>query len=116
MSKYIYEDNGNCTNGDVMYFKADGATAYYEVAKNKHGYARTYQVQGSVISLCRPISWEEEDVTATKEEAIALVKSELKQMLMSTNYNGQFDGLLMAMGEITIPTKELVTEKQLALF
>lgn len=116
MSKYIYDDNGNCTNGDVMYFKADGATAHYEVAKNKHGYARTYHVQGSVISLCRPLSWEEEDVTATKEEAIALVKSELKQMLMSTNYNGQFDGLLMAMGEIPIPAKEIVTEKQLALF
>lgn len=116
MSKYIYDDNGNCTNGDVMYFKADGATAHYEVAKNKHGYARTYQIQGSVISLCKPLSWEEEDVTSTKEEAIALVKSELKQMLMSTNYNGQFDGLLMAMGEIPIPTKEIVTEKQLALF
>ena len=55
-------------------------------------------------------------VTATKEEAIALVKSELKQMLISTNYNGQFDGLLMAMGEIPIPGKEIVTENQLALF
>lgn len=116
MSKYIYDEDGNCTNGDVMYFKADGATAHYEVAKNKHGYARTYQVQGSVISLCKPLSWEDEDVTATKEEAIALVKSELKQMLMSTNYNGQFDGILMVMGEIPIPTKEIVTEKQLALF
>ena len=116
MSKYIYDDNGNCINGDVMYFKADGAMAHYEVAKNKHGYARTYQVQGSVISLCKPLSWEEEDVTATKEEAIALVKSELKQMLMSTNYNGQFDGLLMAIGEIPIPGKEVVIEKQLQLF
>ena len=116
MSKYIYDENGNCTNGDVIYFKADGVTAYYEVAKNKHGYARTYQVQSSVISSCKPLSWQEEDVTATKEEAIALVKSELKQMLISTNYNGQFDGLLMAMGEIPIPGKEIVTEKQLALF
>lgn len=116
MSKYIYDDKGNCTNGDVMYFKANGLTAHYEVAKNKHGYARTYEVHESVISLCRPLSWEEEDVTATKEEAVALVKSELKQALIRSNYNGQFDGILMAMGEIPIPGKEVVIEKQLALF
>ena len=116
MSKYIYDEDGNCTNGDVMYFKANGVTAHYEVAKNKHGYARTYEVHESVISLCKPLSWEEEDVKATKEEAIALVKSELKQALIRSNYNGQFDGILMAMGEIPIPSKQAVIEKQLALF
>lgn len=116
MSKYIYDEDGNCTNGDGMWYKADGVIANYHVAKNKHGYARTYEVHESVISICRPISWEEEDVTATKEEAIALVKSELKQALIRSNYNGQFDGILMAMGEIPIPGKEVVTEKQLQLF
>ena len=116
MSKYIYDEDGNCTNGDGMWYKADGVISHYEVAKNKHGYARTYEVHGSVISICRPISWEEEDVTATKEEAIALVKSELKQALIRSNYNGQFDAILMAMGEIPIPGKEVVIEKQLALF
>lgn len=116
MSKYIYNEDGNCTNGDAMYYKANGVTAHYEVAKNKHGYVRTYEVHASVISICRPISWEEEDVTATKEEAVALVKSELNQVLMRSNYNGQFDGILIAMGETPIPGKEAVIEKQLALF
>jgi len=116
MSKYIYDEEGNCTNGDAMYYKANGILAHYEVAKNKHGYARTYEVHGSIISLCKPLSWEDEDVTATKEEAIALAKSELKEALTRSNYNNQFDGLLMAMGDIPIPQKETVSKPQLSLF
>lgn len=116
MSKYIYNDEGICTNGDGMYYKAGGILAHYSVAKNKHGYARTFEVQGSIISICRPLSWEEEDVTATKEEAIALAKYELKQALTTSNFNGQFDGLLMAMGEIPIPKVEAVSKPQLSLF
>lgn len=116
MSKYIYDENGICVNGDTMYYKADGILAHYEVAKNKYGYARTYEVEGSIISICRPISWEEEDVTATKEEAVALAKYELKKALMSANYNNQFDGVLMAMCEIPIPQKETVSKPQLSLF
>jgi hypothetical protein len=116
MSKYIYDEDGNCTNGDTMWYKADGVLANYEIAKNKNGYARTYQIQGISTTISRPLSWEEEDVSASKEEAVALVKSEMKQALITSNYNGRFDGILMAMGEIPIPDKEVVIEKQLALF
>lgn len=116
MSKYIYDEKGICTNGDAMYYKADGILAHYEVAKNKHGYARTFEVQGSIISICRPLSWEEEDVTSTKEEAIALAKYELKRALISSNYNGQFDGLLMAMGEVVEPKNQIIDKPQLSLF
>jgi len=40
----------------------------------------------------------------------------MKQALITSNFNGRFDGILMAMGEILIPGKETVIEKQLALF
>jgi hypothetical protein len=116
MSKYIYDEDGICTNGDTMWYKADGVLANYEIAKNKNGYARTYHIQGISTSISRPLSWEEEDVSASKEEAIALVKSEMKQALITANFNGRFDGILMAMGEIPIPGKEVITEKQLQLF
>jgi len=116
VSKYIYNEDGNCTNGDSMWYKADGVLANYEIAKNKNGYARTYHIQGISTNISRPLSWEEEDVSATKEEAIVLVKLEMKQALISANYNGRFDGILMAMGEIPIPGKEIITEKQLQLF
>jgi hypothetical protein len=97
-------------------YKADGVLANYEITKNKNGYARTYHIQGISTSISRPLSWEEEDVSASKEEAVALVKSEMKQALIISNYNGRFDGILMAMGEIPIPGKEVKTEKQLQLF
>ena len=116
MSKYIYNDEGHCTNGDGMYYKANGVTASYHVAQNKHGYARTYEIEGNSMSVIRPLSWDEEDVSATKEQAISIVKSELKRMLVTTNYNNQFDGLLMAMGEIPIQEKETVSKPQLSLF
>lgn len=120
MSKYIYDENGNCVNDDSMYFKANGIVASYGIAKNKHGYARTFQTTGSNITICRPISWEYEDISNTKNEAITLVKSELKQALITANYNGQFDGILLAMGEIELPVKqeikEVITKQQLELF
>jgi hypothetical protein len=97
-------------------YKADGVLANYEIAKNKNGYARTYHIQGISTSISRPLSWEEEDVSSSKEEAVALVKSEMKQALITANFNGRFDGILMAMGEIPIPGKEVITEKQLQLF
>ena len=116
MSKYIYDEDGICTNGDSMWYKADGVLANYEIAKNKNGYARTYHIQGISTTISRPLSWEEEDVSATKEEAVALVKSEMKQALITSNYNGRFDGILMAMGERPIPGKEVAIKPQLSLF
>jgi len=116
MSKYIYDEDGICTNGDRMWYKADGVLANYEIAKNKNGYARTYHIQGISTSISRPLSWEEEDVSATKEEAVALVKSEMKQALITSNFNGRFDGILMAMGDISIPGKEIAIKPQLSLF
>lgn len=116
MSKYIYDEGGICTNGDSMYYKADGVLASYEIAKNKNGYARTFYVQGISTSLCRPLSWEEEDVSSSKKEAVALVKYEMKQALITANFNGRFDGILMAMGEIEIPIKEIEIKPQLSLF
>jgi len=116
MSKYIYDEDGNCTNADTMWYKADGVLANYEIAKNKNGYARTYQIQGISTTISRPLSWEEEDVSSSKEEAVALVKSEMKQALIIANYNGRFDGILMAMGEIPIPGKEIAIKPQLSLF
>lgn len=116
MKEYYWNDKGHCTNGDAMYFKAGGVTAFYEVAKNKHGYARTYEVHESITSICGPLSWEDEDVTTTKEEAVALVKSELMQALIRANYNGQFDAILMAMGEMPVPRKEIESKPQLTLF
>lgn len=116
MSKYIYDEDGICANGDTMYYKAGGVLAHYEIAKNKNGYARTYHIQGISTSISRPLSWEEEDVSESKEVAIALVKSEMKQALLTANFNGRFDGILMAMGERPIPGKEVITEKQLQLF
>lgn len=99
-----------------MYYKSNGVLASYQVAKNKHGYARTFDIEGNNMSVCRPLSWEDEDVTATKEEAVLLVKSELKRMLITTNYNNQFDGILMAMGEIPLPQKQINIQPQLTLF
>jgi hypothetical protein len=99
-----------------MYYKADGVLANYEIAKNKNGYARTYHIQGVSTSISRPLSWEEEDVSSSKEEAVALVKSEMKQALITSNFNGRFDGILMAMGEIPIPGKEVAIKPQLSLF
>ena len=116
MSKYIYDEDGNCTNGHTMWYKADGVLANYEIAKNKNGYARTYHIQGISTSISRPLSWEEEDVSPSKEEAIALVKSEMKQALITANFNGRFDGILMAMGEIEIPVKQVAIKPQLSLF
>ena len=116
MSKYIYDEDGICTNGDTMYYKAGGVLAHYEIAKNKNGYARTFHIQSISTSISRPLSWEEEDVSATKEEAIALVKSEMKQALITANFNGRFDSILMAMGEIPIPGKEVAIKPQLSLF
>jgi hypothetical protein len=116
MSKYIYDEDSICTNGDTMWYKADGVLANYEIAKNKNGYARTYHIQGISTSITRPLSWEEEDISTTKEEAIALVKSEMKQALIISNYNGRFDGILMAMGEMPIPEKEVAIKPQLSLF
>jgi hypothetical protein len=116
MSKYIYDEDSICTNGDTMWYKADGVLANYEIAKNKNGYARTYHIQGISTSISRPLSWEEEDVSSSKEEAVALVKSEMKQALITSNFNGRFDGILMAMGEIPIPGKEVAIKPQLSLF
>jgi len=101
---------------ETITYKADGVLANYEIAKNKNGYARTYYIQGISTSISRPLSWEEEDVSATKEDAVALVKSEMKQALITSNYNGRFDGILMAMGEIEIPGKEVAIKPQLSLF
>jgi hypothetical protein len=116
MSKYIYDEDGICTNGDSMWYKADGVLAKYEIAKNKNGYARTYHIQCISTSISRPLSWEEEDVSSSKEEAVALVKSEMKQALITSNFNGRFDGILMAMGETEIPGKEVAIKPQLSLF
>lgn len=116
MKEYYWDDKGHCTNGDVMYYKSHGILVSYQVAKNKHGYARTFDIVTLNMSVCRPLSWNEEDVCATKEEAVSLVKSELKQMLISTNYNNQFDVILMAMGEIALPQKQIKVEQQLTLF
>lgn len=116
MKEYYWNDEGRCTNDDTMNYKADGVLASYSVAKNKYGWKHTYSVESPSVTICTPIGWNDQDVSKTKSEAIELAKSELLQMLLTTNYNGRFEGVLMAMGAVPIPGKEVAVEKQLTLF
>jgi hypothetical protein len=116
MKEYYWNDEGHCTNDDIMNYKADGVLASYSVAKNKHGWKHTYSVESPSVTICTPIGWNDEEVSATKLQAVELAKFELKKMLLTSNYNGRFDVVLMAMGEIQIPKIETSNESQLSLF
>jgi hypothetical protein len=116
MKEYYWNEKGHCTNDDTMNYKADGVLASYSVAKNKHGWKHTYSIESPSVTICTPIGWNDEDVSKTQKEAVNLAKSELSKALLSANYNGRFDGVLMAMGEIPIPKKETAVKPQLSLF
>lgn len=116
MKQYIYDDQNNCTNDDCMYYKSDGVLAYYCIAKNKYGWKYSINVESKSVTICTPIGLNEEDVCTNKSQAIELAKFELKQMLLSSNYNGRFDGVLLAMGEVVKPKIEVINKPQLSLF
>ena len=56
------------------------------------------------------------EMDATKSQAVELAKFELMQALSTSNYNGRFDGVLMAMGQVPAPKIETSNEPQLSLF
>jgi hypothetical protein len=116
MRKYNWNDEGHCENPEGMYYKADGIYASYAVAKNKFGWKHSWTIHGSNVTICTPIGWYEEDVCATFKEANELAKFELTKALQLGNFNGRFDGLLMAIGEVVEPKKVIVSEPQLSLF
>jgi len=116
MSKYNWNEKWHCENPDGMYYKADGIFASYDVAKNKYGWKYSWTIHGSNVTICTPIGWYEEDVCSTAKEASELAKFELTQALQLGNFNGRFDGLLMAIGEVVEPKKVIVSEPQLSLF
>jgi|694.fasta_scaffold32123_3 hypothetical protein len=116
MKEYYWNDEGHCTNDDTMNYKADGVLAAYSVAKNKHGWKHTYSIESPSVTICTPIGWNDEEVSATKSQAVELAKFELMQALSTSNYNGRFDGVLMAMGQVPAPKIETSNEPQLSLF
>lgn len=116
MSKFIWDHNGDCTNSDGMYYKADNILVSYQVAKNKHGWKHSYTIHGSNVTICAPINWNDQDVSENQRQAVDLAKFELIQALTTANYNGRFDGVLMAIGEIPIVKPQISIQPQLTLF
>ena len=104
---------------DIKYYKADDCTAYIQSGKGRNGWVSGYRFQGKSITICYPLTKDDEDIFSTKEKAMDAALKNMVRAIKTHNREGRFINILNCLGEENAVDKienELQEEGQLCLF
>jgi len=104
---------------DIKYYKADDCTAYIQSGKGRHGWVSGFRFEGKSITICYPLTKDDEDIFSTKEKAMDAALQNMIRAIKTNNTDGRFINILQCLGDDSVVDKienELHEEGQLSLF
>ncbi len=103
---------------DIKYYKADDCTAYIQSGKGRNGWVSGYRFEGKSITICYPLTKDDDDIFSTKEKAFNEAHHQLIRAIKTNNHEGRFNSILHCLGDEAVDNKsnEICEVGQLDLF